>query len=334
MFSSKTTYESTEKTILSEYEKIGFIGKGRSAHVYHVRRVIDENEYAMKIYLYCKPLFDLYSNANTCQNADNKTNNEDICVRYSSRHYFDSPNVISHAVSEVSILRKLSNPYIEKFIDVFKKNGLPFGVTLELVKGSSLSVIKIEGVPVSCIVFSISQLVCALSYLHRKNIIHRDIKSDNIMIDTNGHLKLIDFGFAKVLSCCARTFTKCGSIKFMAPEIFSDKGYGKPVDMWAVGILVYELIMDSIVKSDIINIHCPFKCLQVRYICKRPIKIVCPDYFGKSTNDLIHKLLCVDETKRITCDEIQKHDWFVNIDWDKMNRKECISPWTQYLMYD
>ena len=76
--------------------------------------------------------------------------------------------------------------------------------------------------------------------LQSKDIIYRDLKPENILIDKDGYLKLTDFGFAKY--CTSRTFTLCGTPEYLAPEVLLNKGHGKPVDWWTLGILIYEMI--------------------------------------------------------------------------------------------
>ncbi len=89
--------------------------------------------------------------------------------------------------------------------------------------------------------FYCSHIVTIFEYLHGKNIVYRDLKPENVLINTNGYLKLTDFGFAKIID--GKTYTLCGTPEYLAPEIILNKGHGKPVDWWTLGILLYEMIV-------------------------------------------------------------------------------------------
>ena len=92
--------------------------------------------------------------------------------------------------------------------------------------------------------FYASQTLCALETLQRFNIIYRDVKPENLMIDKEGCIKMIDFGFAKVLQASKqyKTLTNCGTIGYTAPEVLQGIGYSFPADVWSFGILLCELI--------------------------------------------------------------------------------------------
>lgn len=79
--------------------------------------------------------------------------------------------------------------------------------------------------------------------MHSLNIVYRDLKPENLLIGADGHLKITDFGFAKVVT--ERTYTLCGTPEYIAPEVIKNEGHGKAADWWALGILIYEMLIGT-----------------------------------------------------------------------------------------
>ena len=86
-------------------------------------------------------------------------------------------------------------------------------------------------------------MIIGVGNLHSKGIVHRDLKLENIMIDSDGYIKIIDFGLARLLENDEVAQTYCGTAEYFAPEVLKQCGYDNMVDYWAIGILIYEMIV-------------------------------------------------------------------------------------------
>ncbi|CDJ33899.1 AGC kinase, putative [Eimeria mitis] len=136
--------------------------------------------------------------------------------------------------------------------------------------------------------FYAAQVTCIFEYLHGRNIIYRDLKPENLLVDSEGYLKLTDFGFAKVIE--HRTYTLCGTPEYIAPEVLLNKGHGKPVDWWTMGILIYEMIVG----------YPPFFDDEPMGVYQKILggRIVFPKSFDRNAKMLVKRLLTPDLAKR------------------------------------
>ena len=129
-----------------------------------------------------------------------------------------------HVVSELTILRSLNHPFIVELKGYLNTDPRYLYFVLEYVPGGELFTLLRNAAffPEDQCKFYAAQVVTIFEYLHSKQIIYRDLKPENVLIQTNGYIKLTDFGFSKVIE--GKTYTLCGTPEYLAPEIIMNKG--------------------------------------------------------------------------------------------------------------
>ena len=125
----------------------------------------------------------------------------------------------------------------------FQNSSILFFV-MQIVQGGELKQLLDEKkmFPENIVKFYAVQLIDAVMDLHKRNLVHRDLKLENVLINQHGYLVIIDFGVSKKLEDNLKTGTMCGTLGNMAPELFSGGKYDKSIDWWAIGIMLYELL--------------------------------------------------------------------------------------------
>jgi len=220
---------------------------------------------------------------------------------------------IDHVYSEFNILSVLNHPFIVQLVGLNFDDPKYLYFIIEYVQGGELfTLLRSRGsFPLEQAKFYTAHIITIFEYLHGKNIIYRDLKPENNLINKNGYLKLTDFGFAKYLNN-EKTYTLCGTPEYLAPEIILNKGHGKPVDWWTMGILLYEMLVgiDPFSDDDPMQIY--------QKIIKGKINF--PKDFDKNAKSLIKHLLTADTTKRYGClkngvKDILNHRLFIGYDW-------------------
>lgn len=220
---------------------------------------------------------------------------------------------VDHVYSEFNILSTLKHPFIVQLVGFNFEDPKYIYFVLEYVQGGELfTLLRTKGTfPVPQTKFYVAHIITIFEYLHSKNIVYRDLKPENILINKNGYLKLTDFGFAKILEN-EKTYTLCGTPEYLAPEIILNKGHGKAVDWWTLGILLYEMLVGIDPFSD----DDPMKTYQK--ILKGKINF--PKTIDKDAKSLIKHLLTQDTSKRFGClkngvKDILNHRFFDGFDW-------------------
>ena len=151
----------------------------------------------------------------------------------------------THAILyERRVLKDLKHPFVLRLMTTYQSMNVCYFL-LELVQGgelfSRLTCFAMDAFPLEEAKFYASTTMDALCYIHSKSIVYRDLKPENILIDAGGYIRIVDFGFAKVLKTGDQTYTIVGTPEYLAPECVLGQGYRFDVDLWAFGCLVYEM---------------------------------------------------------------------------------------------
>ena len=159
--------------------------------------------------------------------------------------------------------------------------------------------------------FYATEVVAGLRSLHSLQIVYRDLKPENLMLHSSGHLRFIDFGFAKKLSS-ERTASVLGSPEYMAPEVVMRKPHGLAVDCWSFGILLFELWTQYFPDS-----HPPFQGTSPMEVYEHVLQGLyeLPSFIDTQAKDLIRRLLTPEPRLRPSITGVRAHAYFGDVDW-------------------
>jgi len=224
---------------------------------------------------------------------------------------------------EFDILKIVNHPFIISLIDYFEILNNSFIILEYLPKGNLFKIIQKYKLKLNEIIFYISEVICAIEYLHGIDIIYMDLKPENIMIQFDGHIKLIDFG----LSSYNNIIEVGGTTEYMSPEILKYIIYNtnkntinEMTDIWCIGILLFELnynnIHEAIYKKN---------DLEILNIYKNELWWF--KLFDRNIISLLYIILKYNADERATINEIKEHVLFNNIDWNLVPKKIYKSPY-------
>lgn len=232
---------------------------------------------------------------------------------------------LENTILEKKILANLDHPFLINLIFCFQTEERIYFV-LPFIPGGELflNLKKFKIYDDEKIIFYSSQIGIALEYLHSKGIIYRDIKPENVLMDSDGYLKLTDFGLAKEIKLDEKAETFCGTPEYLSPEIIIGEGYNFSTDWWSFGILIYEMAIG----------RPPFchENVDIIYEMIRYNKIVFPSKINLSPNlkDLILRLLEKNPQKRLGSKEgfteIRQHPFYKEFNFDLLLKKEMKAP--------
>ena len=281
-----------ERVTPTSFVCLAMLGRGSFGEVYLVQKMNSKTLYAMKVL---------------------------------SKDRIMGQNLMKYAMAERNVLSLTNHPFIVKLNFAFQTNHKLF-LILDYCPGGDLSKhLQFEKrFTEDRARFYLCEVLLALEDLHRRDIIFRDLKPDNVVLDEEGHAKLTDFGLSKegvYDSQCAKSF--CGSIAYLAPEMLKKQGHGKAVDWYLLGVLFYEMLVGippyfTDQKEEIFR--------NIEYG-----ELVIPKMVSKEASELLRALLQRNPSKRLgggprDAEEIKEHKYFKDINWDDVYNKKISPP--------
>lgn len=255
-----------------------------------------------------------------------KTTNKLYAMKVLRKENIIEMDQLEHTKTEKMILQHVNHPFIVALEFAFQTIDKLYFV-MEFMKGGELFnyLSHIGKITEKDAKFYCASVGLALGHLHKNNYIYRDLKTENILLDEDGYVKVADFGLARYLKSDEQAHTCCGTPEYLAPEVILGKGHGRPADWWALGILIHEMITGTtpFQASNVQGIYTGIVNKDLTFNDKISISVA-----GK---DLITKLLRKNPSERLgfkgDADEVVSHPWFAEISIPELLKRKILAPY-------
>lgn len=260
-----------------------------------------------------------------------KTKNDKyFAIKSISKEYIVKHKDQRHVQSEKEILGLMTSAFCIKLYGTFQdKHNVYFA--LEYAPGGELfsRLGKKKYFSPDTAKFYISEVFVALEHVQSLGFVYRDLKPENVILDEEGHCKLVDFGFTTRINPSGKLHTLCGTPAYLSPEQLDGKftnGYTEIVDWWSFGVLIYELLTG---KTPFCRSHKDSHYEIFLRILKS--KIVFPLRFDSTSKQLVSKLCCPQVEKRLCSPEDIKVHRYFEIEWSKVANRQLVPPFVPRL---
>uniref|UniRef100_A0A672RT01 non-specific serine/threonine protein kinase n=1 Tax=Sinocyclocheilus grahami TaxID=75366 RepID=A0A672RT01_SINGR len=236
--------------------------------------------------------------------ARHKVTKTQVAIKIIDKTRLNSAN-LEKIYREVQIMKLLNHPHIIKLYQVMETKDMLYIVTEYAKNGEMFDYLTSNGrMSENEARKKFWQILTAVDYCHRHHIVHRDLKTENLLLDANMNIKLADFGFGNFYNAGEPLSTWCGSPPYAAPEVFEGKEYeGPQLDIWSLGVVLYVLVCGSL----------PFDGDSLPALRQRVTegRFRIPFFMSQDCENLIRKMLVVDPAKRISVAQIKQHRWML-----------------------
>ncbi|XP_054180339.1 serine/threonine-protein kinase SIK1 isoform X2 [Homo sapiens] len=234
--------------------------------------------------------------------ARHRVTKTQVAIKIIDKTRLDSSN-LEKIYREVQLMKLLNHPHIIKLYQVMETKDMLYIVTEFAKNGEMFDYLTSNGhLSENEARKKFWQILSAVEYCHDHHIVHRDLKTENLLLDGNMDIKLADFGFGNFYKSGEPLSTWCGSPPYAAPEVFEGKEYeGPQLDIWSLGVVLYVLVCGSL----------PFDGPNLPTLRQRVLegRFRIPFFMSQDCESLIRRMLVVDPARRITIAQIRQHRW-------------------------